>query len=127
MSRAGGPDISPDAIDYINAHGSGTTGSDTAEAAALARALGATVATVPISSTKSIHGQALEASALLEFIVTVLAMGVRRLPVNAGFLEPDVACPLNVVTASSQASIAYAMTINSAFGGAHTALIVGAP
>ena len=122
--RAG---IAPDAIDYINAHGSGTTGSDIAEAAALARALGPVAGSIPVSSTKSVHGQALEASALLEFIVTVLAMGVRRLPVNAGFRGPDHSCPLNVVTAATPAAIAYAMSINSAFGGAHTALIVGAP
>ncbi len=123
-ARAG---ITPEEIDYVNAHGSGTTGSDTAEAAALARALGPAAATVPISSTKSIHGQALEASALLEFIVTILAMQAGKLPVNAGYLEPDLTCPLNVVTEPATASMAYAMSVNSAFGGAHTALIVGAP
>jgi 3-oxoacyl-[acyl-carrier-protein] synthase II len=122
--RAG---ITPDALGYINAHGSGTTGSDISEAAALGRALNGSAATTPISSTKSIHGQALEASSLLEFIVTVLAMRSGALPVNAGFLGPDVSCPLNVVVAPATATIAYAMSINSAFGGAHTALIVGAP
>ncbi len=124
-ARAG---ISPVDIDYINAHGSGTTGSDAAESAALTRALGVVASKIPISSTKSIHGQALEASGLLEFIVTVLALGARALPVNAGFLGVDATCPLNVVTKESPTTpISYAMSINSAFGGAHTAVIVGAP
>ena len=49
-------------IGYVNAHGSGTAHSDAAEAAALHPALGERAATVPVSSTKSLHGQALEAS-----------------------------------------------------------------
>jgi 3-oxoacyl-[acyl-carrier-protein] synthase II len=123
--RAGITD--PSALDYINAHGSGTAGSDSAEAAALVRALGPAAATTPISSTKSIHGQALEASSLLEFIVTVLALGLGALPVNAGFRGPDPTCPLDVVTAPRRTAMNCAMSINSAFGGAHTALIVHAP
>ena len=55
-------------------------------------------ADVPVSSTKSVHGQALEASGLLELIVTVLALRAGSLPVNAGYLGPDPACDLDVVT-----------------------------
>ena len=64
----------------------GTRLSDAAEAAALRRAFGDAPAQVPVSSTKSVHGHALEASALLELVVTVLALrrrpaaGERRLP-----------------------------------------------
>ena len=120
--------VGPDDVDYVNAHGSGTPQSDPAEAAALHRALGDYAATVPVSSTKSIHGQALEASALLELIVTVFALQSGRLPVNAGYLGADESCRLNLVLNPSAAqSASYALTVNSAFGGANTALLVGAP
>ena len=125
MQRAA---IRPEAIDYVNAHGSGTEHSDAAEAAALHLALGESAATVPVSSTKSVHGQALEAGALIELIVTVHALRAGRLPVNAGYLGPDKACRLNLVLETGQERpIDYALTVNSAFGGANTALLVGTP
>ncbi|HEU5426038.1 MAG TPA: beta-ketoacyl synthase N-terminal-like domain-containing protein [Actinocrinis sp.] len=120
--------IRAEAIGYVNAHGSGTAHSDAAEAAALHAALGETAETVPVSSTKSVHGQALEAGALVELIVTLHAMRAGRLPVNAGYLGPDEDCRLNLVLEPGQArSIDYALSISSAFGGANTALLVGAP
>ncbi len=119
--------VKADDIGYINANGSGTTFSDASEAAAIHLALGAAAGTVPVSSTKSIHGHALEASALLEFVVTVLALRAGRLPVNAGFLASDPECQLNLVLdAPMQATPRYALSLNSAFGGANTALLVAA-
>lgn len=123
LQRAG---IGPEALGYVNAHGSGTAQSDVAEAAALRVALGEHAATVPVSSTKSLHGQALEASGVLELIVTLHALRTGRLPVNAGFLAADEHCPLNLVLDGfAAATPAYALTLNAAFGGANTALLVG--
>jgi len=120
--------VQPDEIGYVNAHGSGTPHSDEAEAAALYRALGEWAAKVPVSSTKSVHGQALEAGGLLELIVTLFALRAGTLPVNAGYLGPDEACRLNLVLEPGTAMGAeYALSVNSAFGGANTALLVGAP
>jgi 3-oxoacyl-[acyl-carrier-protein] synthase II len=120
--------VRPDQIGYVNAHGSGTQHSDSAEAAGLHRALGDAVAVTPVSSTKSVHGQALEASALLELIITIFALRAGRLPVNAGYLGPDENCKLNLVLDGPAATTAsYALTLNSAFGGANTALLVGTP
>ena len=83
---------------------------------------------VPVSSTKSVAGQALEAAGLLEFIVTALALRRGELPVNAGFLGPDGDCPLDVITEQPRKTDArYAVSVNAAFGGANTALVVGAP
>ncbi|WP_370354850.1 beta-ketoacyl synthase N-terminal-like domain-containing protein [Catenulispora sp. EB89] len=115
-------------VGYVNAHGSGTKQSDVAESAALRVALGgAAAAKVPVSSTKSIHGQALEAGALLELILTIAALGAGRLPLNAGYLGPDDDCPLALVLEPAVADLEYALTLNVAFGGANTALLVGAP
>ena len=115
-------------IGYVNAHGSGTAQSDAAEAAALHLALGNRALTVPVSSTKSVHGQALEAGAMIELIVTVHALRAGRLPINAGFLGWDEDCELNLVLEQGIATPGeYALSVNAAFGGANTALLVGAP
>ncbi|MGD0700099.1 MAG: beta-ketoacyl synthase N-terminal-like domain-containing protein [Trebonia sp.] len=115
-------------IGYINAHGSGTTASDPAEANAVRLALGDAADTVPVSSTKSLHGQALEASGVLELIVTLLALRKGMLPVNAGYLGADDGCSLRLVLDEPLATDAgLAMSLNCAFGGANTAIVVGLP
>jgi 3-oxoacyl-(acyl-carrier-protein) synthase len=123
LQRAG---LAPGDLGYVNAHGSGTRHSDLAEANALRLALGDAAATTPVSSTKSLHGQVLEASGVVELIVTVLAVGKGMLPVNAGFLGPDDGCRLNLVLGEPLAATPeYAMSLNAAFGGANTALVIG--
>ena len=125
LQRAG---IAAEDLGYINAHGSGTGQSDPAEANALRLALGNAVATIPVSSTKSLHGQALEASGVLELIVTLLAARKGMLPVNAGFLGTDDRCRLSLVLDEALPTTAeFAMSLNAAFGGANTALVIGLP
>lgn len=119
--------IDPASVGYVNANGSGTGYADASETAALRRALGAYADEVPVSSTKSVHGHALEASALLEFVLTVLVVRAGLLPVNAGYLAPDEDCRLNLVLgAAREVSCRYALSLNAAFGGASTALLVAA-
>ncbi|WP_433089980.1 beta-ketoacyl synthase N-terminal-like domain-containing protein [Dactylosporangium sp. CA-052675] len=123
LRRAG---AEPGEVGYVNAHGSGTAQSDAAETLALRAALGEHAATVPVSSTKALHGQALEASGLLELAVTLHALRGGLLPVNAGYLEPDEDCALELVLGASRpAGPGYALSLNAAFGGANTALLVG--
>jgi 3-oxoacyl-(acyl-carrier-protein) synthase len=125
ISRAG---VLPSDVGYVNANGTGTVFSDSSEAAALHRVFGPDVDRIPVSSTKSVHGHALEASGMLELVLTVLAVRAGRLPVNSGFLAPDEACPLDlVVDEPRSADVRYALTLNAAFGGANTALLVGKP
>jgi 3-oxoacyl-(acyl-carrier-protein) synthase len=124
LGRAG---VSAEQLGYINANATGTQLSDAAEAAALCTALGPVAGRVPISSTKSMHGHALEASALLELVITVLSLVEGKLGVNAGYLGPDPDCPLDlIVDGPRQLSAPYALSLNSAFGGANTALLVRA-
>jgi 3-oxoacyl-[acyl-carrier-protein] synthase II len=125
LQRAG---IAAGHLGYINAHGSGTGHSDPAETNALRLALGEAAGSVPVSSTKSLHGQSLEASGVLELIVTMLAARNGRLPVNAGFLGADDRCCLNLVLHEPLATTAeFAMSLNAALGGANTALVIGLP
>ncbi|MFG3601152.1 beta-ketoacyl-[acyl-carrier-protein] synthase family protein [Micromonospora chersina] len=125
LRRAGLPAA---AVGYVNANATGTPYSDASEAAALGRVFGPAAGRIPVSSTKSVHGHALEASGLLELVVTVLTLGHGKLPVNAGWLGPDDSCPLDVITdAPRPAPTPHALTLNAAFGGANTALLVSAP
>ena len=126
MIRAG---AEPDSLDYVNAHGTGTVHNDSAEAAALHRALGPHAATsVPLSSTKSLHGHALVAAGLLELAITILSLENGLLPVNSGYVGPDAECELNLILEPRSAPHATrALSLNAAFGGANTALVIGKP
>jgi 3-oxoacyl-[acyl-carrier-protein] synthase II len=122
LRRAG---LAPEEVGYVNAHGTATPANDPAEAAGLRLALGEHAGQVPVSSTKSVHGHTLEAAGLVELVATVLALREGRLPVNAGFLGADPKCPLNLVLdAPREQRPRYALSVNVAFGGANTALLV---
>ncbi len=124
LSRAG---LAPADIGYINANATGTSYADASEAAAIQRAFGDQAKLVPISSTKSLHGHALEASALVEFVVTALTLRSGLLPANAGYLGPDPGCPLDLILDEPRpAQVDYALSLNAAFGGVNTALVVAA-
>lgn len=124
LKRAG---IAPAEIGYVNANGTGTVFNDSAESAALHHAFGSDVTRIPVSSTKSMHGHALEATGLLELVLTVHALRSGRLPVNEGYLGPDDCCRLDLVLEPRTTDARYALSVNAAFGGANTALVVGAP
>ncbi|HEV2635707.1 MAG TPA: beta-ketoacyl synthase N-terminal-like domain-containing protein [Actinocrinis sp.] len=123
LGRAG---IDPAQVGYVNANATGSALGDSAEAAALRTAFGPAVDRIPVSSTKAVHGHALEASALLEFAVTVLTLRTETLPVNAGYLGPAEDCRLDLVLGPRAAGTGprRALTLNSAFGGANTALLL---
>ncbi|RKE22659.1 beta-ketoacyl synthase N-terminal-like domain-containing protein [Streptomyces sp. TLI_171] len=111
------------AIGWVNANGAGSKLGDQAEAAALHELFPA--GSPPVSSTKSVHGHALEASALLELAVTVGVLRAGSLPVNAGWQAADPDCALDLVLDRPRpAGPGPALTVNAAFGGANTALLV---
>jgi 3-oxoacyl-[acyl-carrier-protein] synthase II len=125
LVRAG---VRVDQLGWVNANGTGSPLGDRAEAAALALAFGDRVDRVPVSSTKAVHGHALEASALLELALTIGVLREGKVPVNAGWQEPDEHCPLDLVLgAPRELRAPYLLSVNSAFGGANTALLVGEP
>ncbi|MDI5961243.1 beta-ketoacyl-[acyl-carrier-protein] synthase family protein [Streptantibioticus silvisoli] len=123
LARAG---VAPGDVGYVNANGTGSVLADAAETRALHAVFGPGDGP-PVSSTKSVHGHALEASALLEFAVTVESLRAGLLPVNAGYLGSADDCRLDLVLhAPREARPRYALSLNSAFGGANTALLVEA-
>jgi 3-oxoacyl-[acyl-carrier-protein] synthase II len=115
-------------LGYVNAHGTGTPHNDAAESAAMHRALGPAVAAVPVSSTKGLLGHTLEASGVLELITTVEAITSGSLPVNAGYQGADPACRLDLIVGDPRPTDRrYALSLNAAFGGANTAILMGRP
>jgi nodulation protein E len=115
--------VEPAEIDYVNAHGSGTVVNDAVETAALKRVFGAHAGKLAISSTKSMHGHALAASAGLELIATIEAMRSSVVPPTANFLGPDPACDLDYVpNAARPRAITTAISNSFAFGGMNAVL-----
>lgn len=115
----------PDAIDYINAHGTGTPANDTMESAAIRTVFGAHADTLAVSSTKSMHGHALGAAGALEGMAAILAVQNDIVPPTINVTEQDPACDLNIV-----ANVARPMTVNKAlnnsfgFGGLNGVLAI---
>ena len=116
-------ELSPEQVGYINAHGTGTRGNDSAEARAIREVFGAHADSLAVSSTKSMHGHALGAAGALEAVATVLALANGILPPTANFTTPDPECDLDVVADRARAATPQAALSNSfAFGGLNAVL-----
>ncbi len=117
-------EITPEDVDYINAHGTSTPTNDGAEATAFHYAFGDYAGKVPVSSTKSMTGHLLGAAGGVEAIATLQALQHQFLPPNINLHEQDPDIDLNVVSKSGQAAeVTYAMSDSLGFGG-HNAVIV---
>ncbi|MBI2929034.1 MAG: beta-ketoacyl-[acyl-carrier-protein] synthase family protein [Verrucomicrobia bacterium] len=116
--------VSPEQIDYVNAHGTGTPLNDSAEAAAVTRWAGARAATLPVSSTKSSIGHLLGAAGAVETLVCLMALRGQWLPPTSTLRTPDPACAFPVVRAPTDAHLEYALTNSFGFGGANATLIL---
>ncbi len=112
-------------IQYINAHGTGTTANDQAETQALHQVFGTQAGKLAVSSTKSMVGHALGASGALEMVATLLALRDSVVPPTIGYLGPDPACDLDYVPNEARAMTIDAALSNSfAFGGLNAVLAV---
>ena len=116
--------LSPDAIGYINAHGTGTTHNDLAEARAIERVFGAHARHIPVSSTKSLVGHTLGAAGALEAIISLLALAGGYLPPTAHLTNPDPAINLDlIIGAPRQTRVDAVLSSSFAFGGNNTVLV----
>jgi nodulation protein E len=115
--------LSPDSIDYVNAHGTGTTANDHAETVALHRSFGAHARQLAISSTKSVVGHTLGAAGALEFVAAIMAIRDGIVPPTMNYLEPDPDCDLDYVPNEARRMPVRAILNNSfAFGGLNAVL-----
>ena len=119
--------ILPEQVGYINAHGTATPANDPTETAAIHAVFGAHANRLPISSTKSMHGHALGATAALECVATLLALRDGVLPPTANYSLPDPACDLDVIpNVARKAQVEYAISNSFAFGGLNAVLALKA-
>jgi 3-oxoacyl-[acyl-carrier-protein] synthase II len=118
--------LTPDDVDYINGHGTGTPRNDPAETAGIRLALGARADHVPVSSTKSMIGHLLGGAGGVESVVTVRAIQEQIAPPTAGYRHPDPDCDLDYVpNVARPMTIDVALSNNFAFGGANATLALG--
>ncbi|MEO5341485.1 MAG: beta-ketoacyl-[acyl-carrier-protein] synthase family protein [Magnetococcus sp. MYC-9] len=114
----------PEEIDYINAHGTGTTLNDVIETQAIHTLFGPHARQLAVSSTKSMHGHTLGAAAALEAIACIEALQRQVAPATLNFLDPDPACDLDYLPNEARAMPIRAVLNNSfAFGGLNTSLL----
>ena len=119
--------LSPDDIDYVNAHGTGTPENDKMEALGCMKVIGDRMGSVPISSNKSMIGHTLTAAGAVEAVVSLMTIANGRLPPTINYAVPDPAIPLDVVpNAARDAQVAYVLSNSFGFGGQNTCLVFGA-
>ncbi|MDP9113939.1 MAG: beta-ketoacyl-[acyl-carrier-protein] synthase family protein [Acidobacteriota bacterium] len=115
--------IGPEAIAYINAHGTGTLANDVTEAQAIRQVFGAHTNKIAVSSTKSMHGHALGAAGALEAAATLMGLDASTLPPTANFTEIDPDCALDVISnVAREATVEWALSNSFAFGGLNAVL-----
>jgi 3-oxoacyl-[acyl-carrier-protein] synthase II len=122
LSRAG---VSPDQIDYINAHGTSTPVGDEIELKAIRNLLGSAASTVSISSTKSAIGHLLGAAGAVEAIYSIKAMGDSLLPPTLNLDNPSEGCAgVDLVPhKAKQKKVHVALSNSFGFGGTNACLI----
>jgi nodulation protein E len=115
--------LAADTIDYVNAHGTGTTANDAAETAALHKTFGAQARKFAVSSTKSMVGHALGAAGALEFVALVMAIRDGIAPPTMNYAGADPDCDLDYVPNEARRLPVRAAISNSfAFGGLNAVL-----
>jgi 3-oxoacyl-[acyl-carrier-protein] synthase II len=119
--------LTPDAIDYVNAHGTGTPLNDSAETAALHAVFGRG-AGPPVSSSKSALGHAVAAAGAVEAALCLLALRDGILPPTLNLHDPDPDCDLDHVPLIPRERRVRTVLSNSfGFGGVNASLVLGAP
>jgi 3-oxoacyl-[acyl-carrier-protein] synthase II len=118
--------LCPRDVDYVCAHGNSLIDYDAAETAGIKRALGRQAGCIPVSSMKSMCGQALAASGAMQTVVACLAIRDHIVPPTINYQYPDPGCDLDYVpNRSRSARVRTAMVHAQSIGGSHTALLLG--
>lgn len=119
--------LAPEAIGYVNAHGTGTAANDRTECAALRQAMGAAAEGIMLSSTKSMHGHIIGGTGAVELLAAIMALREGVIAPNIGYQTPDPACDLDIVANSARSAKVGAVLSNAfAFGGLNAVLALKA-
>ncbi len=116
--------VTPDQVDYINAHGTSTPFNDRIETLAIKRCFGEHARTLAISSTKSMTGHLLGAAGGLEAGIVAMTVREQVIPPTINLENPDPACDLDYVPNEKRsATIEYALSNSFGFGGTNASLL----
>lgn len=117
-------DLTPDQVDYINAHATSTPVGDPAEVLAIKQCFGEFAKKIPVSSTKSMTGHLLGAAGAVEAIFSVMAIKEQVLPPTINLDNPDEGCDLDFIpNTARQCKVKATMTNSFGFGGTNGTLV----
>jgi 3-oxoacyl-(acyl-carrier-protein) synthase len=121
--------LAPEAIGYINAHGTATIVGDVVECEAINAVFGDAAARIPVSSTKSMHGHLLGGAGAIEMAAALMPFNEGVIPPTANLEQPDPGCAVrHVARQAERGEIPRAVMSNSfAFGGSNVVLIAERP
>ena len=118
--------LTPNDIDYVNAHGTSTPENDKMEYLGCATVFGDRIRSLPISSNKSMIGHTLSAAGAVEAVFTLLTLQHQLIPPTINYTVPDPAIPLDVVpNKAREASLRHAISNSFGFGGQNVSLVMG--
>jgi 3-oxoacyl-[acyl-carrier-protein] synthase II len=118
-------ELTPDDIDYINPHGTGTPENDKMEYLGVSSVFGERARSIPISSNKSMIGHTLSAAGTVETVFTLLTLEHQRVPPTINYNVPDPAIPLDVVPNTARdAKVRHALSNSFGFGGQNVSLVM---
>jgi 3-oxoacyl-[acyl-carrier-protein] synthase II len=118
--------LTPDDIDYVNPHGTGTPENDKMEALGLAAVFGERAKSIPVSSNKSMVGHTLSAAGAVEAVFSLLTLQHQRVPPTINYKVPDPTIALDVVpNVSRDAKVRHAISNSFGFGGQNVSLVMG--
>jgi 3-oxoacyl-[acyl-carrier-protein] synthase II len=115
--------ITPEQVDYINAHGTATPQNDSTEALAISRWAGSRAATLPVSSTKASVGHSLGAAGAAEAVVSLMTLREQWLPPMIALETVDPICSFPVVRQPIDQAVNIVLSNSFGFGGANATLI----
>ena len=119
--------VAPEAVGYVNAHGTGTAANDKTECAAVSDVFGAHADRLMISSTKSMHAHLIGGTGAVELLACVMAVRDGVIAPTVGYEEPDPECALDVVpNEAREARVEVAVSNAFAFGGLNAVLALRA-
>jgi 3-oxoacyl-[acyl-carrier-protein] synthase II len=117
--------LTPDDIDYVNPHGTGTPENDKMEYLAVSTVFGERATSIPLSSNKSMIGHTLSAAGTVETVFSLLTLEHQRLPPTINYKVPDPAIPLDVVPNTARdAKVRHALSNSFGFGGQNVSLVM---
>lgn len=120
--------VTPEDVDYINAHGTSTKMNDLSETNAIKAVFGQRAYQIPVSSTKSQTGHLIAAAGAIEAAFSVLAIHHAKIPMTANLQHPDPDCDLDyVVDGPCERSLGVVLSNSFGFGGSNSCLVFKHP